>query len=89
MTKLIIKDLDTATKLDASAMSSVRGGLNAVINNSQAANQVVTGGAGPVFAMNNPISAPSNVLTESNPFTSVNMNNINLMNALQNSVFAG
>ena len=89
MTKLIINDLDTATKLDASTMSSVRGGLNAVIDNSQAANQVVTGGVGPVFAMNNPISAPSNVLTESNPFTSVNMSNINLMNALQNSVFAG
>jgi len=89
MTKLIIEDLNTAADLDVSSMSAVRGGLNAVINNSQTANQVVTGGVGPVFAMNNPISAPSNVLTESNPFTSVNLNTVNLANAAQNVVGAG
>jgi len=89
MTKLIIEYLNTAADLDASSMSAVRGGLNAVINNSQAANQVVTGGAGPVFAMNNPISAPSNVLTENNPVTMLNLNTVNLANAAQNVVGGG
>ena len=89
MSHLIIEDLSTSTELDQAAMAAVRGGLNAVINNSQAANQVVTGGAGPVFAMNSPISAPSNVLTESNPVTMLNLNTVNLTNAAQNAIGAG
>jgi len=89
MANIKINDLTADKTLDLAAMANVRGGLNAVINNSQQANQVVTGGLGPVFAINNPVSQPSTVLTENNPFTSVNLNNINLMNALQNSIFAG
>ena len=89
MTQLIIKDLDTSTALDRTAMSAIRGGLNATINNAQSANQVVTGGAGAVFAFNNPISAPSNVLTESNPITNLNLNTINLTNAAQNAIGLG
>ncbi len=86
MTTLIIKDLTANTELDHSAMAAVRGGLNAVINNSQIANQVVTGGNGPVFAINNPVSAPSTVLTESNPITMVDITNINFLNAYQNAL---
>jgi len=89
MTYLIINDLDTAAELDTSTMATVRGGLNAVIDNSQQANQVVTGGAGPVFAMNNPVSAPSNMLTETNPVTTVNLNTIKMTNAAQNIIGAG
>ncbi|HHJ19255.1 MAG TPA: hypothetical protein ENJ84_05445 [Gammaproteobacteria bacterium] len=90
MTSLMIKDLTTHTDLDLdhSAMASVRGGLTAVINNSQIANQVVTGGNGPVFAINSPVSAPSTVLTESNPFTMVNTDTINLLNSFQNAIAA-
>jgi len=88
MTKLIINDLNTAAELDASTMSTVRGGLNAVIDNSQSANQVVAGGTGPTFAMNNPISAPSNVLTEANPVLALDVSTVNMLNALQNGVFS-
>lgn len=88
MTTLSIKDLASHTDLDQSAMASVRGGLTAVINNSQVANQVVTGGNGSVFAINSPVSAPSTILTESNPFTSVNSNTINLLNSFQNMIAA-
>lgn len=89
MASIKINDLTADETLDLAAMAKVRGGLNAVINNSQQANQAVTGGLGPVFAINNPISQPSTVLTESNPFTSVDLTNINLMNAFQNAIFAG
>ena len=88
MANITINDLNSDSTLDHAAMANIRGGLNAVIDNSQQANQVVTGGLGPVFAINNPISAPSTVLTENNPFTAVNLTNINLMNALQNSIFS-
>lgn len=86
MTALIIEDLTASTDLDNNAMAAVRGGLNAVINNSQIANQIVTGGNGSVFAMNNPVSTPSTVLTESNPMTMVDITNINFLNAYQNAL---
>ena len=89
MSNLIIDDMKTSTELDSSSMSAVHGGLNAVIDNRQQANQVVTGGAGPVFAINNLISAPSNVLTEANPVTLVDLNTVNLAAAAQNTVMAG
>jgi len=89
MSNLIIEDLTSSSELDQAAMAAVTGGLNAVINNSQQANQVVTGGLGPVFAINNPVSQPSTVLTESNPITSVNLTTINLTNAAQNAIGAG
>ena len=86
MTQLTITDLNRNDALDHNAMSELKGGLTANINNSQLANQVVTGGAGPVFATNSPVSAPSTVLTESNPVTLVNMTTANLMNAWQNAL---
>ena len=86
MTQLTITDLNRNDALDHNAMSALKGGLTANINNSQSANQVVTGGAGPVFAVNSPVSAPSTVLTESNPVTLVNMTTANLMNAWQNAL---
>ncbi len=86
MTSLHIQDLDSSTTLDSSDMAAVRGGLNAVINNSQQANQVVTGGNGAVFAMNNPVSAPSTILTEANPITAVSSTTINFANAYQNAL---
>ncbi len=86
MTTLHIQDLDRSATLDNRTMASVRGGLNAVIDNSQSANQVVVGGNGPVFAINSPVSAPSTVLTESNPFTSIDLTNINLIGSYQNAL---
>lgn len=86
MSNLIIEDLVESTELDQHAMAAVRGGLTANINNSQMANQFVTGGDGPVFAINSPIFAPSSVLTENNPVTVVDMNFLNLMNAAQNGI---
>lgn len=86
MSHLIIEDLEHHQELDAAALAGVRGGLNAMINNSQQANQVVTGGFGPVFAFNNPVSAPSTILTEANPITIVDLKTINLINSAQNGI---
>ena len=86
MTHLIIEDLGQNTDLDTSALANIRGGLTAAINNSQQANQVVTGGNGPVSAFNNPMSAASTILTESNPVTIVDLTTINLMNSAQNGL---
>ncbi|EIJ37052.1 hypothetical protein [Thiothrix nivea] len=88
MSTLILKDLAENVELDAAAMASVRGGLNAVINNSQQANQNVVGGFGPITAFNSPVSAPSTVLTEANPVTRVDLNTFNLVGSAQNFIGA-
>ena len=88
MTNLTIKDLTQSATLDQHTLSSVRGGLNAVINNSQQANQNVAGSFGPIMAINNPVSAPSTVLTESNPVTIVDLTSISLISSHQNAIFS-
>lgn len=87
MSQLKIDDLTQNTTLDEQAMAGVRGGLNAVINNSQQANQTIAGTYGPITAFNSPVSAPSTVLTENNPYTSVDLTNINLLNSFGNGIF--
>ncbi len=84
MTDMMIKDLEAAKALDAAEMSEVRGGLSAVVDNSQQANQHIVGGYGPIHAINAPVSAPSTVLTESNPYTVVNLNSTTLVGSHQN-----
>lgn len=86
MSKLVLEDLMENRDMDAAAMASVRGGLNAVINNSQQANQTIAGGYGPITAFNSPVSAPSTVLTEANPVTHVNLNTTNLVGSHQNAI---
>ncbi|EIJ37049.1 hypothetical protein [Thiothrix nivea] len=88
MTNLTIKDLTESATLDQHTLSSVRGGLNAVLNNSQQANQNVAGSFGPIMAINSPVSAPSTVLTESNPVTIVDLTSISLISSHQNAIFS-
>ena len=88
MTNLTIKDLTESATLDQHTLSSVRGGLNAVINNSQQANQNVVGGFGPITAFNSPVSAPSTVLTENNPIIRVDLSSFSLIGSHQNTIFS-
>lgn len=84
MSNLNLNDLPTTETLDAEAMEAVQGGLNAVVYNSQQANQIVTGGLGPIQAVNAPVSAPVTNLVENNPETSVDMDVLNLIGSHQN-----
>ncbi len=86
MSTLKIAELATAITLDAKDMTAVRGVLNAVIDNSQLANQAIAGGYGPIFAVNSPISAPMTRRMESNPYTSVNLSQVGLVSSTQNSI---
>ena len=79
-----MKDLTSVETMKSEEMHEVRGGLNAIIDNSQQANQTVVGGFGPITAVNSPVSAPSTVLTESNPYTAVNLNTTSLVGSHQN-----
>lgn len=87
MTALMIEDFCSSATLDTVAMAAVNGGLNAVVNNSQQANQSIVSGYGPIFAVNHPVSAASTVLTETNPVTQVDLHQFNLINAFGNSLF--
>lgn len=91
MSTLILKDLAENVELDASAMASVRGGLNAAIGNSQTANQGGLGGFGGMggfglVALNTPINVPTTVLTEVNPNIEINLGLSNLIGSAQNQL---
>lgn len=91
MSTLIVEDLVESVELDAAAMTHVRGGLDANIQNPQLANQGTSsflgglGGFG-VVAVNAPINLPTTVLTEVNPKININLGLNNLIGASQNQI---